>query len=629
MPRTTRSSYDARIFALLCGIIAIAVLYVGREILLPLALAILLGFLLGPLVDRIERWRVPRIPAVLLVVAVCFSVLALVSLVLGRQMYDIAYRLPTYKENIIEKVEALRSDDDSVVERVSRTIEEVREKIEEDEEEAAADRLGPQDEIPPPEPVLVEVVEEMQVDDVAAQVLGPLLPPLATAAMVVVFTIFVLLEREDLRNRFISLVGPHQLQVTTQAIDDASRRVSRYLRMQLIINVSYGVVIGIGLFFIGLPNAFLWGTVTAILRFIPYVGPWIAAVMPIVLSLAVFDGWTQPLLVIGLFILNELVSNNVLEPWLYGASTGLSTIGVLVSALFWTWIWGPVGLVLATPLTVCLTVLGRYIPQLAFIVTLLSDEETLPPPARFYQRLLAIDPEEAMEVAEEYLEDHSQTELYDDVLLPALRLAERDRHRGDLDETKFDFMYQTLRELVLELGEREEPQQVPPAGTPAGAAEDRSESPVELERVSVVCLPARDEADEIAGLMVADVVWERGIDLEVLATDMLAGEVLDRIGQDAVRAVLVSALPPQATAHARYLGKRLRARFPELRIVVGLWEAGGSVRKSRQRLQQLQLGRIVTTVREAADSLAAVRLECINELDPQPAQTPKTVATAG
>src|SRR5690606_30914675 len=314
---------------------------------------------------------------------------------------------------------------------------------------------------------------------------------------------------------------------------------------------SYGVVIGIGLYFIGLPNAFLWGSLTAILRFIPYVGPWIAAVMPIVLSLAVFDGWTQPLLVVGLFILNELVSNNVLEPWLYGTSTGLSTIGVLVSALFWTWIWGPVGLVLATPLTVCLTVLGRYIPQLAFVVTLISDEETLPYPARFYQRLLAMDPEEAIEVAEEFLEDHSQSELYDDVLLPALRLAERDRHRGDIDETKFDFMYQTLRELVLELGEREESQEQ--AG-PSETAADRSEAPAEIERVSILCLPARDMADEIAGLMLADIVCERGIDLEVLPTDMLAGEVIERLGQGDVQAVFVSALPPQATAHARYLG---------------------------------------------------------------------------
>jgi predicted PurR-regulated permease PerM len=631
MPRAPRSSYDARIFTLLCGGVAIAVLYVGREFLLPLALAILLGFLLGPLVDRIERLRVPRIPAVLLVVAVCFSILGLVGLVLGRQMYEIAYRLPVYQENIIAKVEAVRSDDkdEGVVERVSKTLEEVREKIEKGDQEAAARDAGPEDEIPPLEPVLVKVVEELEINDIVAQILGPLLPPLATAAMVIVFTIFVLLEREDLRNRFISLVGPHQLQVTTQAIDDASRRVSRYLRMQLIINVSYGVVIGIGLYFIGLPNAFLWGSLTAILRFIPYVGPWIAAAMPIVLSLAVFDGWTQPLLVIGLFVLNELVSNNILEPWLYGASTGLSTIGVLVSALFWTWIWGPVGLVLATPLTVCLTVLGRYIPQLAFVVTLISDEETLPYPARFYQRLLAMDPEEAVEVAEEFLEDHSQVELYDHVVLPALRLAERDRHRGDIDESKFDFMYQTLRELILELGERIEPQPPAPTGEPAGAAADREKSLTEIERISIICLPARDEADEIAGLMLADIVWERGVDLEVLAAGVLAGEVIERLDREDVCAVCVSALPPQATTHARYLSKRLATKCPELRIVMGLWEAGGSIRKSRQRVEQLDVGRIVTTIREAAEALAAIRLECINVADrPQACEEQQAAVSA-
>lgn len=624
MPRTVRSSYDARIFTLLCGIVAVAVLYVGREILLPLALAILLGFLLAPLVDRIERLRVPRVPAVLIVVAVCFTFLALIGMVLGRQLYDIAYRLPGYKENILEKAETLRSNDKGVFERVSDTLREVREKIEEEQEESAASAAADADEVPAPEPVLVKVVEELSVDQIVAQILGPLLPPLATAAMVVVFTIFVLLEREDLRNRFISLVGPHQLQVTTQAIDDASGRVSRYLRMQLIINVSYGVVIGIGLYFIGLPNAFLWGSLTAILRFIPYVGPWIAAVMPIVLSLAVFDGWTQPLLVIGLFVLNELVSNNVLEPWLYGTSTGLSTIGVLVSALFWTWIWGPVGLVLATPLTVCLTVLGRYIPQLSFVVTMLSDEETLPHPSRFYQRLLAMDPEEAMEVAEEFLEDHTQSELYDEVLLPALRLAERDRHRGDLDEAKVDLMYQALRELILELGEREEPPEAPRPGEQAPG--EAAAAPDDIERVSILCLPVRDEADELAGLMLADVVWERGIELEVLTRDMLAGEVIERLGREQIEVVFLSALPPQAGTHARYLAKRLRAKFPDLRIVVGLWEAGGSVRRSRERLDQLELGRIVTTTREAAEALSAIRLECINE--PAAQQTPPLSSAA-
>ncbi len=205
---------------------------------------------------------------------------------------------------------------------------------------------------------------------------------------------------------------------------------------------------------IGLPNALLWGALTALLRFVPYVGPWIAAIMPIAISLAVFDGWLQPGLVVALFVVNELISNNVIEPWLYGSSTGISTIGILASAVFWTWIWGPLGLVMATPLTVCLTVVGRYVPQLAFFNTMLSDQDVLPPQSRFYQRLLALDPEEATEVAEDYLATSSLTELYDIVLLPALSLAEQDRHHGELDEEKQRFVHQTTREIVEELGER-------------------------------------------------------------------------------------------------------------------------------------------------------------------------------
>ena len=303
-------------------------------------------------------------------------------------------------------------------------------------------------------PVPVEIVESLSVTEIAQGILGPLISPLASAAIVTVFVIFILLKREDLRNRFIHLIGGEQLNLTTQALDDAAGRVSRYLLMQLIINSAYGLVIYIGLALIGLPNALLWGALTAVLRFVPFVGPWIGALMPIAISLAVFDSWSEPTLVVGLFMANELITNNIIEPWLYGSSTGISTIGILAAAVFWGWIWGPVGLVMATPLTVCLTVVGRYVPQLAFLNTMLSDQDALPPQARFYQRLLAIDPEEATEVAEEYLATSSLAELYDTVLLPALSLAEQDRHQGALDEAKQQFVHQTTREIVEEFGER-------------------------------------------------------------------------------------------------------------------------------------------------------------------------------
>ena len=270
--------------------------------------------------------------------------------------------------------------------------------------------------------------------------------------MVVVFVVFMLIERENLRNRVIHLIGSRQLNIATQALDDAASRVSRYLLMQLIVNAAFGFVVAVGLFFIGLPNALVWGVLAAVLRFVPYIGPWIAATIPIVLAAAIFEGWTRPLLVLAVFVVNELISNNVVEPWLYGSSTGISTMGILVSAVFWTWLWGPIGLVMSTPLTVCLTVMGRYVRSYRFLNTLLSDEEVLPPEARFYQRLLALDPEEAADIAEEYLKENSLESLYDKVLLPALRLAEQDRHQGDLDETKERFILNAMRELVDELG---------------------------------------------------------------------------------------------------------------------------------------------------------------------------------
>jgi len=446
----------------------------------------------------------------------------------------------------------------------------------------------------PEAPVRVEVVESLSAQEIAQGVLGPLISPLASAAIVIVFLIFMLLKREDLRNRFIQLIGGERLNVTTQALNDAARRISRYLLMQLIINSAYGLVICVGLLLIGLPNALLWGALTAVLRFVPYIGPWIAAMMPIAISLAVFDGWLQPALVLALFIVNELVSNNFIEPWLYGSSTGISTIGILTSAVFWTWIWGPIGLVLATPLTVCLTVVGRYVPQLAFFNIMLSDQETLPPHSRFYQRLLALDPEEATEVAEEYLATTSLAELYDAVLLPALSLAEQDRHQGNLDDVKQQFILQTTREIVEEIGER-----VVKASDEVEQVSERAPRIAPAQSAVILCLPARDEADELAGMMLVQLLCQRGLAARVVSNKTLSSEMMEQVQAESSAVVCVSALPPFAAMHARYLCKRLRPRFPQLRIIVGLWLAGNIGEKTQQRLTATGIDKLVTTLGDA------------------------------
>lgn len=621
------------LLSFLSGVAIIAALYLARDILLPFALSILLSFLLSPLVELLEKFRVGRITSVLIVVASSFCGIGLLSFVLLQQIYDLAHKLPEYKTNIINKADAFQTRQDGVVEKVLETIQSVREGLARKArtpEQPAAERpkskqTAGRDETKEPAasvdpPIPVEIIDKLTAQEVATNIVGPVVGPLGTAAMVLIFLIFMLIEREDLRNRLIHLIGPGQLNLTTQALDDAASRVSRYLLMQLIINTVYGIVIAIGLALIGLPNALLWGALTAVLRFVPYVGPWIAAVIPIAVSLAVFDGWTKPLLIFALFMGNELISNNIMEPWLYGSSTGISTIGILVSAVFWTWLWGPIGLVMATPLTVCLTVVGRYVPQLAFLNTLLTDQQVLLPETRFYQRLLAEDPEESIDIAEEYLtEGKTLEELYEEVLLPALCLAQQDHRRGELDDSKMHFVNQTVRELVEDLGEKAAVKKS------AEAASVKSPDTLPEEKMLVLCLPARDETDQVAGTMLVQLLEARGCSARVLSPTALAGEMLEQVTDFAADGVCVSAVPPFASSTARYLAKRLRQTFPKLRIVAGLWQKDSLASRAEERLAASGIDRMEHTLVAAADELIRL-IQSDKMLDP--ATVPPSAAAA-
>ena len=607
MARSDSGVIQSRMFALWCGVVTVAALYFARDILLPLAMAILLSFLLAPLVKRLEKWGARRVPAVVIVAIVSFGLIATLGYVLALQIYDLGNRLPEYKINIIAKVELLRGTEEELLKAVNKTIETVEQKV---SHKVAPKDLAGEPDIPtsaaqqphPGAPMPVEIVSDLSLERITQGLLGPIISPLGTAALVVVFVVFMLIERENLRNRVIHLIGSRQLNVATQALDDAASRVSRFLRMQLIVNSAVGCVVAVGLFLIGVPNVLVWGMLATILRFVPYVGIWIAAAIPAILAAAVFEGWTRPVLVLALFIGNELITNNVIEPWLYGSSTGISTMGILVSSVFWLWLWGPVGLVMATPLTVCLGVLGRYVPQLSFLDTLLSNEEVLSPDARFYQRLLAMDPEEATDIAEEYLKEHSLGSLYDQVLLPALSLAEQDRHQGDLDESRERFILKAMRELVDELG----------ANARAAAVEALPNHRVDAAHISpqpqasLLCLPARDEADEIAGVMLVQLLAAKGVRVVLASAESLSGEMVAQVSEEAPNVVCVSALPPLAATHARYLCKRLRLKFPHLKIVVGLWQTSGSTKKAQARLLETGIDRFVTTLAEAAEYLSQV-----------------------
>jgi CheY-like chemotaxis protein len=401
----------------------------------------------------------------------------------------------------------------------------------------------------------------------------------ATAVAVVVFTILMLLNRESMRERLIGLIGPGQINVATRALGEASSRVSNYLYMLLLVNAAFGIPFGIALYFIGIPNALLWGLLGTLLRFIPYAGVWLAAALPTVLAFAIFDGWSEVAWVLGVFIVLELLLVNAVEPWLYGRSAGLSAIAVIAAALFWTWLWGPVGLLLAVPLTVCMAVVGRYVPELGYLNVLLGVEPVLTPEARYYQRLIARDAEEAAELAEDYAKEHGTAALYDNILVPALTLAETDRHKGALEPERERFVLQTTREIIEPLEE-----EVPPA--PEGAA-------------SVAIIAAHDDADGLAADMLARLLRSQQVAADVLSADSLAAETLERIGNGAYRIVCISAVPPRAGAHAARLARRLKKAYPQLRVAVALWTSE-SVDKVRPRLLAAGADEVLTRLEAAA-----------------------------
>ena len=499
IPRKNTSSADslATISNVLLGTFVVCGLYFGRELLVPLALAALLTFMLAPLVTRLQR-RLGRVTSVLLVVAMIFAATGAVGWVLTRQAVDLANQLPNYKDNIRTKLRSIQVPSEGPFSRFSKTMEELKKDLpgsDNGESRLKPDLAKANDER---KATQVEVVsgKNQQLEFVQG-VLVPVLGPLGTAALVLLLLIFMLLQREDLRNRLIRLIGQGRISATSQAMDDAASRVSRYLLMQLVVNVSYGIPVAIGLYFIGVPNAILWGALSAVLRFIPYLGPWIAAAFPILLSLAVSPDWMAPLLTIGLFIVLELFSNNVMEPWLYGSSTGVTPMALIVAALVWTWLWGPVGLVLATPLTVCLVVMGRRIPKLAFLSILLSDEDPLTPAEDCYHRLHRVGEQDEMELVDTYLKSNPLSALFDCVLIPVVAAAETDHRLGLLESEQLEHIEQGLSEILVEL-ELQQDTTLPET------------APGEATVFRVCCVPAKAYRDQLAGDMLVQLLHQTG-----------------------------------------------------------------------------------------------------------------------
>jgi predicted PurR-regulated permease PerM len=549
---------------ILLAVATIAALYLGRDVLIPLALAILLSFALGPPVTWLYRRGLPRVPAVLAVMFLVTLLLGGFAALVASQLTHLAQQMPTYEANLRAKAKevAEAAPSGGLVNRAADLMRDVNREI--DKITAGKDApaatgtptlAAQQDSRRTPIPVEIHEPPSPPLQALAAFV-GPLVQPIATAGIVLVFIVFVLLQREDLRDRVIRLFGMNDVHRATAAISDAAKRIGRYLLMQLVVNLLYGIPVAIGLYLIGVPNALLWGLLATIFRFVPYLGPILAAVCPIALSLAVDPSWTTPLLTVALFVVLELFTNNVLEPWLYGASTGLSPLALIVAAVFWTTLWGPVGLLLATPLTVCLVVLGRHVPQLQIFEVLLGDTPVLEPDVKFYQRLLAADPHDAEELADDMLEERPLADVFDRVVLPALAYADQDRQRGALPPMRAREIAGWVQEIVDSLAEAADV-----------AAERAAERPAASLRV--LCVGARGGADVAAAAMVAHLLRRNGVAAEV--SD--AGTVLRASGQvGGFDAVCVSYVDPEALRQARRLINRLRARLAgDTTVCLGLY----------------------------------------------------------
>jgi predicted PurR-regulated permease PerM len=577
----------------------IAVLYFARDILVPLAFAIILSLILSPAVGSLQRLRIRRFSATLLVMVVSVSIACGVGYVISNELLQVANDLPGYRENIDNKIKSLRTPGRGALGRAAQSVKEIGKELsapaEGPIEAVARTRPG---QIASSNPLAVRIVEApgnelLYVRDVAQPFLGPL----AKLGIVLIFTVFLLVEETDLRNRIFRLAGLNRLNVMTLAVEDGTRRVSRYLVLQLLVNLGFGALCGIGLYAIGVPYAALWGAVAALLRIVPYVGSVAAGAMPLLLSLAVFEGWRAPLLVFALFATLELITANLLEPWLYGTHTGISSLALLLTTVFWAALWGPAGLILSTPLTVCVVVLGRHIPHLSFLHILLGDQPVLTPDAHLYQRLLAMDDQEARTVAEQYQREHSLPELYDAVIIPALTLAEQDRHKGALDLDREEFLFQALREMIADFSEQtettEQPGNEPPAPEIFGL----------VSGGRIFSLPAHDEADEIAAAMLAQLLEQAGYATIALPLGASFQTTLALIEPTQNDIFCISAVPPFAFSQARTLSRELRVKFPGVKVVIGVWGFGGETKRALLRFQPSAPDKFVRSLAEALEYL--------------------------
>jgi predicted PurR-regulated permease PerM len=618
------------------AVLAVAVLYLAKILLLPLGIAILFAFLLAPVVGFFERLCLPRPVAAVFVMLAFVAVLGVITWALFSQFIAIVNDLPTYRNNITQKMQALHSPGNSAFGRAQHEIQIISDQlgIANSTASAAAHPPGQHDDDKPIGTTPEKPVQVREVPGPPGRLnqLGGIIEPAAMALLTVVFTFFVLLQREDLRNRLIRLSGVRNLGLMTQAMMDASRRISRYFALLLTVNLTYGCIIFLVLHFIGMPHALLFGALTALLRFVPYVGAPVAALMPTLLSIAVFHGWRNSALIFGTYLLIEIVTSNYLEPRIYGHHTGLSSLAVLIAASFWTLIWGPIGLALSVPLTVCLVVMGSHVPSLEFLTVLLGDQPVIPAYTSFYQRLLARDEREARELLDNGIKSEPLVAVYDSILLPALTLVEKERQTGNLDDATLDFIRNATLEMVDDLGYRALEENGQQAAESAANAEfsvtpGNSAGSAKPAKPAVIVLPVRDGADELVATMLTQVLSVEGFRASCDRVRSIDQSVA-QINEEKPDIVFLSGLPPVAMARAGRLYRRLRAAQPTLRIIIGIWQYSDDPAKAAQMISRTEEPHVSTSLTDAITHIQSPTepqpaVAKPLDQDPQLASTPK------
>ncbi len=620
VPASTSTNSIRPAVATICLLLIVAAMYWARAVAIPVVLSALLTFLLTPAVSWLQRWRVPRVVAAVLTALLAFAFLGGVIATVVVQFPGLSRELTDNSDKIHAKAESVHrmiagGGTHSLTALLDETINTIvppksrpvapGTTVGKTSPEAVAEATSGSH--PAPEAATSNTANFW--GPLMEWAFAPALEVFVDAGIVMVLVVFMLAQHEDLRNRMLRMLGTRNVTSSTKALGDAARRVRRYLLMQFFINCSFGLIVAAGLGIIGVPYPWLWGILGAVLRYIPYIGTWLAAVCPVLLSIALSKDWAQPLEALGLFVLLDLLITNVLEPIVYGRSVGVSGTALLIAAVFWTWLWGPIGLILSTPLTACLVVLGRSIPALEFLTVLMGDQPALSLPLSFYQRLLARDEDEATTLVEEYIQKNGVENVYDHMLLPALVHAKENRDRGAMTPADEEFITRTVGEMVEDV--------VFPAQDVIDAREAREGPPAAAEcRLLVLGCPAKDELDELALRMMQRLLPAGKCQVEVMSKVALVAEVLTRVGEAKPAVVCIGAVPPYSFSSIRYLCKRLRAQYPGVKILVGCWGLRDDVKPTTDRLKAAGAdyasaelletrGLLLPLVREAAITRAA------------------------